>query len=216
MLDFDKITALLDMMGFEKKGKLRMSSYGITGLVGLSYFGLYTAYDKGSKKLTMQPIKDFVTGARGWTWTLVEANKALSLTGLTCMMMSFLPAFADQSQEMLFQSMSILWAHSIYSFYKFYGNSLTNIIKDLPIKQISISMGVLGQLVLSLGYWGQISETALLSCATLLGVGHFYTYEIDYKWVLQVRPYAYLPFPLALGVFILNAGKVRNWIGALL
>ena len=30
-----------------------------------------------------------------------------------------------------------------------------------------------------------------------LGILHFYLMEIDYKWNLQVRPYAYLPFPLA-------------------
>ena len=29
------------------------------------------------------------------------------------------------------------------------------------------------------------------------GIAHFYTMEIDYKFNLGVRPYAYLPFPLA-------------------
>jgi hypothetical protein len=35
---------------------------------------------------------------------------------------------------------------------------------------------------------------------TVLGMAHFYTMEIDYKYVLQVRPYALLPFPLAAAV----------------
>ena len=62
----------------------------------------------------------------------------------------------------------------------------------------SVIMGVAGQLALSAGYWGYISEAQLVAASVILGVGHFYTMELDYKYVLQVRPYAYLPFPLSV------------------
>ncbi len=198
------------------KGKVFLSSWSITGLVGLSYFGLYTGYDKATKRLSLKQITDFVYVERGWDWTLTESNKFLSLTGLTCTLLSFLPQFAEQSRELLFQSMTILWTHSVYSFYKFYGNSLRKLMKDNWIKQFSISMGVMGQLALSAGYWGQISNTALVTSATVLGVGHFYTYELDYHTgELKVRPYAFLPFPLAAGVLLYHADQIRNWIGKL-
>ena len=90
-----------------------LSSYSITGLSTLSYFGLYTAYDKQTKKLKLGNLKDLVTFNRGLDWTLVEANKAISLSGLTVMMLSFLPALKKQSEQLLFQSISMLWTHSV-------------------------------------------------------------------------------------------------------
>ena len=54
---------------------------------------------------------------------------------------------------------------------------------------------------------------ALILSSTLLGLGHFYSMEIDFKGVLQVRPYAYLPFGLAipvLGYFGLSLGTKRD------
>eukprot|EP00605_Chrysophyceae_sp_TOSAG23-4_P000153 GSChrysophyteH1.ASY1.ANO1.176.1 assembled CDS len=62
------------------------SSISISAGVGLSYIGLYTGYNKASKRLEIQNLRDFFCVGRGWDWTLVEANKALSLTGLTTMM----------------------------------------------------------------------------------------------------------------------------------
>jgi len=168
---------------------------------------LYTAYDKATKKLTIKNLTDLVTVNRGWDWTLVEINKAISLSGLTVMMMSFMPQFVEQSKEMLFQSMSLLWAHSTYSFYKFYGLSPTNVAKDKMMKKVSVTLGSLGQLALSAGYWGYISWEALMGSATVLGVSHFYTMELDYKGRLQVRPYAYLPFPLSGWIMYLLGRK---------
>lgn len=82
--------------------------------------------------------------------------------------------------------------------YKWYGFNPSKIWKDKTIKQLSIVLGSAGQLALSAGYWGFISEPMLVLTSAVLGIGHFWTMEIDYKYVLQVRPYAYLPFPLAI------------------
>lgn len=180
--------------------RLRMSSYAITGLVTASYFGLYTGYDKKTKKLKPSNLKDLVTLDRGLDWTLVECNKAISLSGLTVFLAAFMPPFEAQGKELLFQGMSMLWAHTAYSLYKFYGYSLKKLMKEKRVKQISVALGTAGQLALSAGYWGYISKEALVLGSTVLGVSHFYTMEIDYKGVLQVRPYAYLPFVLAIPV----------------
>ena len=180
--------------------RLRMSSYAITGLVTVSYFGLYTGYDKKTKKLKPSNLKDLVTLNRGLDWTLVECNKAISLSGLTVFLAAFMPPFEAQGKELLFQGMSMLWAHTAYSLYKFYGYSLKKLMKEKRVKQISVALGTAGQLALSAGYWGYISKEALVLGSTVLGVSHFYTMEIDYKGVLQVRPYAYLPFVLAIPV----------------
>merc|ERR1712224_761678 len=73
--------------------------------------------------------------------------------------------------------------------------------KLLAVKKISIVLGTLGQLVLSAGYLRYVS-TAMLCFGSLgLGVAHFYTMELDFRWILQVRPYALLPFPLTLLAF---------------
>ena len=180
--------------------KVRVSSYAITGLITMSYFGLYTGYDKKTKKLKPSNLVDLVTLGRGLDWSLVECNKAISLSGLTVFLASFMPQFQEQGKELLFQGMSMLWAHTAYSIYKFYGYSLQRLMKEKRVKQISVALGTAGQLALSAGYWGYISNEALVLGSTVLGVSHFYTMEIDYKGVLQVRPYAYLPFVMAIPV----------------
>jgi hypothetical protein len=169
----------------------------LSAAVTCSYIAFYTGYSKATKSLDVLNIVDLVTLRRGLDWTLVELNKAISLSGMTTMLMSFLPAFKNQSRGLLWSSMTMLWTHSVYSAYKFYGYKLKNLLSDKAIKKASIAFGVAGQLALSAGFWGYISESALIYSASVLSVCHFWTMEVDYKYVLQVRPYAYLPFPLA-------------------
>jgi hypothetical protein len=169
----------------------------VSSAVTLSYLLLYTGYDKSTKQLKPSNLSALVTQSKGVTWTLVELNKAISLSGMTGMLISFLPQFSECKSELLFYSMNMLWVHSAYSMYKFYGYSLKRLVNEKWIKQLSIAFGAAGQLALSAGYWGYISKTALATSATILSVAHFWTMEVDYKYVLQVRPYAYLPFPLA-------------------
>ena len=94
------------------------NAYVVSGLVTGSYFSFYTAYDKTKKVLVLQNLIDLVTLNRGLDWTLVEINKAISLSGLTTLLLGFLPHFKDQSKELIWISMNLLWTHSIYSFYK--------------------------------------------------------------------------------------------------
>ena len=132
----------------------------------LSYVFLYTAFDKIKKKLILKNIEklwkpapeaagdaDKSAGPLIRIPGTLELNKALSLSGLTTMLISFLPisSLSEVSRELLFQSIIVLWYHSVYSFYKFYSYRLDRIVKEKPwpTKQISIVLGVLGQLIIS-------------------------------------------------------------------
>jgi len=119
-------------------------------------------------------------------------------------LLSFLPQFEAQQRELLFISMNTLWVHSVYSAYKFYNFEVRNYLNEVWVKKLSLVFGSAGQVALLLGYYGFVSYSALVASATCLGIAHFYLYEIDFKGVLQVRPFAYLPFPLAaLALFYL-------------
>jgi uncharacterized membrane protein len=155
-----------------------LDEYSIATAVTISYIAFYTAYDKSKKTLVLQNLTDLVTLNRGLDWTLIECNKALSLAGLTTMLMSFLPAFERRSKPLLFLSMTMLWTHSAYSMYKWYGYKLSNILKDKQIKQLSIALGVTGQLILSAGYFGVISTSALVYAASVFSIAHFWTMEV--------------------------------------
>lgn len=158
-----------------------------------------------------QNLADLLLARRGLDWTLVEMNKAISLSGLTCMMLSFLPyGTKEDKRTLLWLSMNSLWVHSVYSTYKFYSFDLQRFLTEKLIRRVSICLGAMGQVALSLGFWGQIPYDALIGSATVLGMSHFWTYEVDYKYVLQVRPYAYLPFPLAAGVLGTLLYKYRS------
>lgn len=188
MVEFDK---LLKTWALE----IYKSPIGISSVITLSYFIFYTGYDKVKKQLVIQNLIDLVQIRKGWDWTLVEINKAISLSGLTTLLFAFLPTFEHQRNDLLWISMNMLLYHSSYSMYKFYGFDLRNIKPS--IKQLSIAFGSFGQLALATGYYGYIPFSSLLLSTTTLGIAHFWTMEIDYKYKLQVRPYAYLPFPLA-------------------
>eukprot|EP01036_Dinobryon_divergens_P022413 gene22413-30665_t len=180
--------------------------YILSSTVSLSYVVFYTGYDKASKSFAPNNILDLFLARRGIDWTLVEINKALSLSALTTMLLSFLPSDVIRWNEekdkrtLLWVSMNMLWIHAVYSSYKFYGFSPKRIWSDKAIKRLSIALGSLGNLALVAGFFGTISSEALILTGTALGISHFWTMEVDYKYKLQVRPYAYLPFPLAAAV----------------
>ena len=147
---------------------------GTTG----SYIAFYTAYDKGSKKLTTKNLIDYFTLSRGLNWTLTESNKVISLAGLTTFMFAFLPVFKSQARDLTWISMNMLWTHSIYSLYKFYGLSLSKMIKETFMKRLSLLFGATGQFALAAGYWGYIDESLLVSLVTFFGMAHFWTMEV--------------------------------------
>ena len=156
-----------------------MDEYSLSASVLASYLLLYTGYDKPKKAFAMKNLKDLVTLGRGLDWTLVELNKAISLSGMTTMLISFLPMFKKQSKGLLWTSVLMLWTHTTYSIYKFYGYKLERLLSDKAIKQVSIAFGLAGHLALSAGYWGYISQSALVYSASVLSICHFWTMEVS-------------------------------------
>ena len=94
---------------------LVVDEYIITGLVILSYLIFYTSYSKEMKRIDIRLLLDFLFCRRGCVWSLVELNKVLALSGLTILLLSYLPFLNAKSRELLWISMNILWCHSLYS-----------------------------------------------------------------------------------------------------
>lgn len=167
---------------------------------------LDTAYDKVEKRLKFSILLDLFLIRRGWDWTFVELNKAISLSGLTLFLTAFVPALALFKRDLIWVSLLMLWPHSVYSFYKFYSFSPRRLLNDKPIKQLSVALGSAGQMTIAAGYYGYLSAQALMWGGVLLSLAHFWTMEVDYKYVLQVRPFAYLPFLLGAVVVVKQLG----------
>lgn len=130
------------------------------------------------------------------------------------------------SRELLISALIQIQIHSLYSLYKYYGTLNIPPIDSLPgIKQIATALkmrskpkfkegklvkwrqtsnvsGLVGELAMYTWLFAYADFVTTGVVTVLLGLTHFYLMEIDIKWVLRVRPFAYLPFivgPLALG-----------------
>lgn len=66
------------------------------------------------------------------------------------------------------------------------------------VKKISIIAGSVAQEAQLYGFFMDSPSSLVFVVAIAMGTVHFYSMEIDFKGILQVRPFAYLPFPLAL------------------
>ena len=75
--------------------------------------------------------------------------------------------------------------------------------RQVAIKTLSAVLGALGATCL-FGFWFFAHFQSLLFGTVVFGVFHFYFMEIDYKYVLRVRPAAYLPLIL-LNAVLINA-----------
>jgi hypothetical protein len=177
-----------------------------TSAVLAAYLLFYTAFDKASKTLSVGLLLDTLLVRRNLTHTLLELNKAISLAGLTVLALAYLPSFEAQSGALKVQALGLLGTHSSLSFNKLYGSKLWPAISKLPkaglprlggegveaMKFLSLSLGQSAMMSVVLGLMGYITAKQSALAALTLGTGHFYTMEIDYKGVLQVRPFAYL------------------------
>ena len=182
-----------------------MLALTITAANLASYLLLYTMYSKTSKTLEPSMLLDVLLARKGVDHTLVELNKAISLAGLTNVIIA-LAVSASLRSALLFYSLALLWTHSAYSTYKYYGaqhiprletwpNTLKELRSDeakerlMGIKKVSLVFGSLGQILIGLTSWPAAGVAA--------SIAHFYSMELDFKLRLGVRPYAYLPFVLA-------------------
>jgi hypothetical protein len=187
-------------------------SWSISLTVSLSYLFFYTAYDKQTKQLSRDLLVTVLTCGKSVDHTIVEANKLISLAGLTILLLAgALPSSAATLQyELAWHGMIMLWMHTVYSVFKFYGTDNIPSLKRLSttrwalaftpaaertvlLRTISCVLGSIAQLLLSF---------TLSAFGLVLGVAHFWTMEVDYKWKLQVRPWAFLPFVIFVALLL--------------
>ena len=147
----------------------------------------------------------------------MELNKVLALSGLVLLALGFCPGVGEALRtSLVIQAQVMLVIHSSYSILKYYGGNNIPALKtwlQLPrdltstsakaraagVKKVSVIAGSVAQGALGLALIGLLSVMGTL-CWLGVGLGtvHFYLMEIDFKWRLGVRPFAYIVFPLVL------------------
>ena len=96
------------------------------------YLLLYTAYSKMNKTLEPSLLIAVLTMSEGLEHTLLELNKAISLAGLTVLALAFCPGFYAIQVHLLWHAMILLWTHSCYSAYQFYGGTNIPRLSEFP------------------------------------------------------------------------------------
>lgn len=203
----------------------------ITLGVNASFLAFYTGYSKADKAYKPSLVWTVFTLKKGLNHTLVELNKQISLSGLGTLAVALLPPCEPYRAELLRNAMGMLSIHSIYSTYKYYGSKnipllsewwSTSTIGDLMdkksivrgVKRASIILGILSQGLLWGDYLKVSPETkSSLLCGTAIvtGTSHFYLMELDFKWILQVRPFTFGIFPVcAAGAFYAFKDAARS------
>ena len=202
------------------------SSLGVAlptfGAVLFAFFAFYTGYSKESKSLKPSQLYDVIFFRKGIDHTLAEMNKIVALAGLTCLCLPFVSfasnalegAAKGSAMELAYISTTMLWGHTCYSAFKFYGSKNIPPIGSWPhllvsnqtkskgrmerLRLLSILFGTIGQCAISAVYFGYFPASNLSPvCVGLFwGLLHFWTMEVDFKGVLQVRPFAYLAVAL--------------------
>ena len=187
----------------------------ITLIVFVSFVLFYTMYDKTKKRLVLASLVRLFTLQDGLDKLLIEMNKAIALSGLTVLALSFYPRFWRIRKKLLLSAMLQLWLHAGYSVYKYYGSKKIPVISSFlnkkagdRVKKLSVIFAILAQVVLSLGYLSYMPYVQFAFFGIAFSNLHFYTMEIDHKYVLRVRPYAYIVFPVSLLGVLYGA----NWI----
>eukprot|EP00123_Amoebidium_parasiticum_P019628 comp28285_c0_seq1/m.47193 comp28285_c0_seq1/g.47193 ORF comp28285_c0_seq1/g.47193 comp28285_c0_seq1/m.47193 type:complete len:209 (-) comp28285_c0_seq1:279-905(-) len=202
-----------------------MSALLVTGGVFAYYLFLYTAYCKTKKTLDFALLTEVLTVSKGVDHTLVQMNKVISLVGITILALAFLPMFSSMRYDLLIHASYLLWTHTAYSTYKYWdspnipvfplsGWSIGATLSDLKaepkrwvagMRKVSFWCGFFGQLIILAWNFGLVGTTVGVCVGLmLLSHTHFYTMEVDFKGVLQVRPAAFLPFLLCGGVVLIS------------
>ena len=153
----------------------------------------------------------------------MEINKIVALAGA----IPFIPTLPgalgigshDQKMELLHVSTSALWGHSVYSAFKFYDSkhipsaskwrvalldlfSTKSKARVEALRVYSLLAGVSGQVLITSVFYGYaalgVSIMTIACAGVFFGLVHFYSMEVDFKGVLQVRPFAYLAVVLPI------------------
>lgn len=159
----------------------------------IAYLLFYTMYDKTTKTLVPANLLEVLLVTHSKRKTSKELNKVISLSGASLLFMAFIPIFNRESYQILIIAYFHLEVHAIYSLYEYFDI----ITGNKRYKQLSLIFGVVGQLLLGGWFWNYILQKTLVY-SIIFGILHFYFMEIDHKFILRVRPFAYIVFPLAI------------------
>eukprot|EP00943_MAST-04B_sp_MAST-4B-sp1_P008286 g8286.t1 len=170
----------------------------------------YTAYSKEDKNLQLKLLLDVLLIRKGIGHTLNELNKIIALSGLTLAAISFLPIHLFNSKtNLLWNCLYTQIFHAAFSTYKYYGDknmpeimswlSVTDDFKSKSKKQQNVGAKKLSNILsvaafallvgIVLNYYNMRNSDFICFLMLLLSVCHFYFMEIDFKYVLKVRPY---------------------------
>lgn len=184
----------------------------ITGVIFVSFLLFYTMYDKKTKSLIPSKLFSILTFQEGFSKFLSAMNKILALNGLTVLAVSFYPRYRHIRAKLLLSAIIQLLVHTAYSAYSFYGTKKVPIISSFfslragdGIKKLSVVFGIVANCVLLSGYMSYIPYSKLAFFGLAFSVLHFYTMEMDHKYILRVRPYGFIVFPASLAGVLYGA-----------
>ena len=161
-------------------------------------------------------MADVVLLRRGVIHTLNELNKILSLTGLTILPLAY---FLRNPYDHLYLSLWSQVVHAMYSSWKYYGSKVAyvtempNILAELNakrpkvfiegVKKVSILCGAISLALLASHIYVPEWDAAAVGILVLFtALVHFYTMEIDYKFVLHVRTTGNLTIAYCLAAMV--------------
>ena len=183
-------------------------SYGL-------FLALYTQFDKQTKTIKPQMLIDIITMKNGYRNFLVENNKVLALNGLTILGLAFLNFFSHIQHDLIMYGLLQIILHSGFSAYDFYGTPKMPSLEMWKsfkggqakhVKKFSIVAGVVAYQSLIAYYFKYLDAYNTGVLTMFFGVVHFYLMEIDFRWVLGVRPYGFLPFFTSLAALLVMFG----------
>ena len=191
-------------------------------IVLLAYFLFYTGYSKQSKSLSVRSMLDVILISRGINHTVVEINKIVALAGLTCgYSIRTAPSWDHRTA---YPSVSAALTSRIYdgtlvprgvctvrSNLRFQAHSacinvvpLVSLISFLPNRKLE-SAALRVYALINWNNWADSYYKLVLGIRTgwnrctrrrLLWPRPLCAMEVDFKGILQVRPFAYLAVAL--------------------
>ena len=164
----------------------------------LAYFVFYSAYDKRLKKLNFDLLAHIFSFRRP-EHSFKEINKVIALVGITILMLAIL--IQSLTYELLVAAAVLLGIHFLYSSLVFYVSGDYCKSKLVGIVVGIVSLSLLWAIILVNEASFALYRYALLTIS-VLGSLHFILVESNSKWVLQIRPFAYLPLLLLVACII--------------
>merc|ERR1711972_1166731 len=171
------------------------------------YLILFTSWDKKAGRPDFQILVDVMTLKLGKEKMIGEQNKALGLNALTVLGLAFFPYFRDHAYGLIVSSIVQILMHILASLTVMYGTNKLPFISSYfknegeakNLKKLSVIFGVVSNLVMIAYYFGKIDLVSTGMLALIFAIAHFYVIEMDFKWQLKLKPFAFAPMFVGFG-----------------